>query len=185
MSNPHAWRRIQFCWNRTLRQQQALYTLVLNNREQPQVIGGYSVVFVILSFERSDCSVPCVIANNKLTKYYCCFVCLILRGAEDQAPNTMDMDTQPQGQQAAVPVFQPQVQNTHTYTSLVADKSFKVKQEKKLWFPLSTNSWSWCSFKVECVWNASGKANLSFFVSFIAISADLFFRFVHFVCEIR
>ncbi|XP_063316196.1 serine/threonine-protein kinase Nek7 isoform X1 [Pelmatolapia mariae] len=30
------------------------------------------------------------------------------RGVRDQAPNTMDMDTQPQGQQAAVPVFQPQ-----------------------------------------------------------------------------
>lgn len=38
-----------------------------------------------------------------------CFVCLILRGVKDQAPDTMDMDTLPQGQQAAVPVFQPQV----------------------------------------------------------------------------
>lgn len=38
-----------------------------------------------------------------------CFVCVIRRGVRDQAPNTMDMDTQPQGQQAAVPVFQPQV----------------------------------------------------------------------------
>lgn len=41
---------------------------------------------------------------------------LILRGARDQAPNTMDMDTQPQGQQAAVPVFQPQVDSTYRHT---------------------------------------------------------------------
>ncbi|KAG7230604.1 hypothetical protein INR49_025321 [Caranx melampygus] len=33
-----------------------------------------------------------------------------LRGVKDQAPDTMDMDTQPQGQQAAVPVFQPQIE---------------------------------------------------------------------------
>lgn len=41
---------------------------------------------------------------------------LILRGARDQAPNTMDMDTQPQGQQAAVPVFQPQVDFIYRHT---------------------------------------------------------------------
>lgn len=48
-----------------------------------------------------------------------CFVCVIRRGVRDQAPNTMDMDTQPQGQQAAVPVFQPQVTphtDTHRHT---------------------------------------------------------------------
>lgn len=44
------------------------------------------------------------LANQKF-----CFVYLFVRGVKDQAPNTMDMDTQPQGQQAAVPVFQPQV----------------------------------------------------------------------------
>lgn len=52
-------------------------------------------------------------ANQKF-----CFMCLILRGAKDQAPNTMDMDTQPQGQQAAVPVFQPQVDSTHKGTHI-------------------------------------------------------------------
>lgn len=50
-------------------------------------------------------------ANQKF-----CFVGLIRRGVKDQAPDTMDMDTQPQGQQAAVPVFQPQVDYTHTHT---------------------------------------------------------------------
>lgn len=55
--------------------------------------------------------------NVELANQKFCFVYLFLRGVKDQAPNTMDMDTQPQGQQAAVPVFQPQV-TSHRHTHL-------------------------------------------------------------------
>lgn len=37
----------------------------------------------------------------------------------------MDMDTQPQGQQAAVPVFQPQVEYTQTHTCVQAPSNFQ------------------------------------------------------------
>ncbi len=58
----------------------------------------------------------CLLVNVETANQKLNFVCSILRGAKDQAPNTMDMDTQPQGQQAAVPVFQPQVDFTHRHT---------------------------------------------------------------------
>lgn len=64
-----------------------------------------------------------------------------VRGVKDHVPNTMDMDTQPQGQQAAVPVFQPQVTlHTLTQTHILTTSIFLILKFANLWYRVGSIS---------------------------------------------